>query len=62
MEKKFLNFFFHFQIFIIIRTLVGSQDVKGSKIVLESARQYFLSDFLMTLKENQLEKFCLSSI
>ena len=45
-----------------VRTLMDSQHVEGSKTLLKSARQYFCHIFCITLKENELEKFCLSSI
>ena len=41
---------------------MDSQHVKVSKRLLEFARQYSLSYFLINLKENQLQKLCFSSI
>ena len=45
-----------------VRTLMGSQDVKGTKKRFKSSRQYFCHIFLKKHQENQLEKFDLSSI
>ena len=45
-----------------LRTLMDSQHVKGSERLLKSARQYFCQIFQITLKKNQLQKFCFSSI
>ena len=39
-----------------VRMLMDSQHVKGSEILLKSARQYFLSYFLIIQKKNQLKK------
>ena len=43
---------------IRIGTLMDSQYVKGFETLHKSARQYFW----ITLKENQLEKTCFSSV
>ena len=45
-----------------VRTLMSSQYVKGSKPLLKSAQQYFLSDFSISLKENPLKNFWLSIV
>ena len=45
-----------------IRTLMDSQHVKGFETLHKFASQYFLSYFLVTLKENHLGKLCFSSI
>ena len=42
-----------------IRTLMDSQHVKGFETLHKFASQYFLSYFLVTLKENHLGKLSL---
>ena len=45
-----------------VRTLMGLKHGKGSETLPKSAWQYFFSYFLIRMKENQAEKFRLSSI
>ena len=45
-----------------VRTLMGSQHAKGSETLLKSAWQYFSRIFFISMRENQLEKRCLSNI
>ena len=46
----------------LVRKLMDSQHVEGSERPLKSAREYFCHFFFITMKQNELQNNCFTSI